>query len=99
MATTKKTTATRKTKYLFAVQRASGHEVVSAEIETARIGDVEAQWLDNGQVRLVSAGDIVATSDSFIDAGEELTLHRWVAGKKLSEPTSKKVDPPASAEV
>lgn len=84
--------------YLFAVQRASGHEVVSADIETAKVSDVEAQWQDNGSVRLVHAGEVVATSASFVDAGEELTLHRWVAKDKLGTPVSKKVEPPASAE-
>lgn len=78
-------------KYLFAVQRASGHELVSATIETAKVSDVEAQRLPNGQVRLVHGGEVVATSDSFLDESEELTLHRWPANKKLGKPVSKPV--------
>jgi hypothetical protein len=83
--------ATKKKKYLFAVQRASGHEVVSATLEVAKVSDVEAQHLDSGLVRIVAAGDVVATSASYIDAGEELTLHRWVADDTLTEPVSSKV--------
>ncbi len=80
-----------KKKYLFAVQRASGHELVSATLEVAKIGDVEAQRLPDGTVRLVHDGDIVAVSSLKVDEVEEIQLHRWPAGKKLSDPVTKDV--------
>jgi hypothetical protein len=83
-----KKAAAKTTTYLFAVQRPSGHEVVSAELDVAKISDVEAQRLDDGTVRLVHNGDVVALGSSIVDPGEELTLHRWPKGKKLEEPVS-----------
>ena len=93
MATAKKTAASKAaakktTKYLYAVQRPSGHEVVSAQVDVERVGDVEAQRLPDGTVRLVHNGDVVALGSHVVDAGEELTLHRWPANKKLEEPVS-----------
>lgn len=83
--------ASKKTKYLFAVQRASGHEVVSATLEVAKISDVEAQRLPDGTVRLVHLGDVVATSGTVVDDSETIQLHRWPAAKKLGDPVSKDV--------
>jgi hypothetical protein len=79
-----------KKQYLYAVQRASGHEVVSVKVDGAT-PPVEAQHLDNGLVRLVRDGDVIATSDSvFADPDEELTLYRWEAAKKLDKPLDAK---------
>jgi hypothetical protein len=84
--------ATKSKEYLYAVQRESGHEVVSATLEVAKVSDVEAQILDSGIVRLVHKGDVVATGSSIInDPDEKLTLHRWPAGKKLDTPVSSEV--------
>jgi hypothetical protein len=80
--------------YLYAVQRESGHEVVSATVEVKKVGDVEAQHMPNGLVRLVHDGEVVATGDSVVDEGEKLSLHRWPADDKLSEPVSKPVKAP-----
>lgn len=77
-----------KKKYLFAVQKASGHELVSAMLEVAKVGDVQAQRLPNGTVRLVHDGEVVATSGLTVEENEEITLHRWVYSKKLDEPVS-----------
>lgn len=78
--------------YMYAVQRASGHELVFAKIETAKVSSVEAQLLDNGLVRLVHDGEVVATSTSYVtDPDEELTLYRWVAGEKTAKPVTQRV--------
>lgn len=80
--------AAKKKSYLYAVQRATGHEVVSATVEGAT-PPVEAQFLENGQVRLVRDGDVIATSDQIFDNEDEvLTLHKWAADDKTAEPTS-----------
>lgn len=80
-----------KKKYLFAVQRASGHELVSATLEVAKVSDVEAQRLPDGTVRLVAEGEVVAVAGTKVEETEEITLHRWPATKKLSDPVSKPV--------
>ena len=52
--------------YLYAVQRASGHEVVSVTVDGAK-PPVEAQHLDSGLVRLVRDGEVIATGDQFLE--------------------------------
>ena len=80
-----------KKQYLYAVQRASGHEVVSVTVEGATPA-VEAQHLENGLVRLVRNGEVIAEGSQIIeDEAEVLTLHRWDASDKLAEPTSTEV--------
>lgn len=74
-------------KYLFTVQRSNGHEILSATLDVAKVSDVEAQRLDDGSVRLVYKGDIVARGTSFVDPGEELTLLRRAAEGKPGKPT------------
>lgn len=76
--------------YLYAVQRESGHEVVSVKVEGATPA-VEAQHLDNGLVRLVRDGEIIAEAAEVLPADEPLTLYRWPADKKLDEPVSTRV--------
>ena len=79
-----------KKQYLYAVQRASGHEVVSVKVDGAT-PVVDAQHLDNGLVRLVRDGEVIATSDShFADLDEEFTLYRWDASKKTDAPLEEK---------
>lgn len=87
------------TDYLYSVHTPDGQEIVGTSYSTSTPSEVEAQWLDSGQVRLVDkAGDILATSARFVDFANELTLHRWVKKEKLGKPTSSvKVEPPASA--
>jgi len=76
--------------YLFAVQRESGHEVVSATLEVAKVSDVTARRNDEtAKVELVKGRTVVATSDATATADEVLTLHRWPADDKLAEPVSK----------
>lgn len=82
------------TEYLYAVQRESGHEVVSAKIEVAKVGDVDAQHLPDGTVRLVHKGEVVATGDINVPENETLNLHRWKASDKHGKPVSRKVAPP-----
>lgn len=84
--------------YLYAVQKDTGHEVVSAEVEVAKVGDVEAQWLESGLVRLVHLGDVVATGAEVVDFSVELTLYRWPADDKLADPVAHPVYPPESYE-
>lgn len=84
--------------YLFAVQKESGHEVVSATVEVAKVGDVEAQRMPNGLVRLVHKGEVVATGPLVVTDDEKLTLHRWAASDKLGKPVSKPVKAPDDSE-
>ena len=76
--------------YLFAVQRESGHEVVSATLEVAKVTEVTARRNDEtAKVELVKGKEVVAVSDDTATADEVLTLHRWPADDKLAEPVSK----------
>lgn len=81
-----------KKKYLFSVQRDSGHEVLSAVVETAKVSDVEVQRMPDGMTRLVLAGAIVAWSTSIVQPEENLTLHRWEYTKRTTKPVSKPVE-------
>jgi hypothetical protein len=85
--------AAKKKRYLYAVQRPSGHEVLAATVEGAT-PVVEAQHMANGLVRLVRDGQIVGESDQVLeDPDEELTLYRWDADDKLAEPQQSSVVP------
>lgn len=77
----------KKKSYLYAVQRATGHEVVSAEVEGLS-PVVTAQHQPNGLVRLVRDGEVIATGSSIVDdPDEELTLYRWPADDKTATPS------------
>ena len=81
----------KKKQYLYAVQRASGHEVVSVTVDGAT-PVVTAQHMENGLVRLVRDGEVLATGADVIDPSDEVTLYRWDASDKLGEPTKADVD-------
>ena len=73
--------------YLFAVQTASGREVLAQVIETKRVSDVSAQVTKGGKLEIRQKGLGVVASVDRVDDGE-LTLHRWEADDKLAEPVS-----------
>ena len=83
----------KKKLYLYAVQRSSGHEVVSAQVEGLTPA-VEAQHMPNGLVRLVRDGEVIASGSAVVDnPDEELTLYRWDATDKTADPAkATKVD-------
>jgi hypothetical protein len=75
-------------KYLFAVQDQNGREVLAAEIETDKVSDVTAT-ISDGKVSLEREGEEITSLE--VTEGQVLTLHRWPADDKLSEPVSKPI--------
>lgn len=75
-----------KKEYLYAVQRPTGHELVSVKVEGAT-PVVTAEFLEDGRVRLVREGETLATSENPAPEGEEITLYRWAADAKTEPPS------------
>lgn len=81
---------------LYAVQRETGHEVVSVKVDVAKVSDVTVKFLDDGKVALVKGRTTLATSEQTVDEGENLIFARWSPDAKLEEPVSKNVQRPVS---
>lgn len=77
--------------YLFAVQRSTGHEVVSATIETDRVTSITARRTPEGRVEILEGKEIVNASIDEVPKDEELTLYRWPSDDKLSKPVAKRL--------
>lgn len=78
--------------YLFAVQKETGHEVLSAKVETAKVSEVEAQRLPDGTVRLLEAGKVIATGTGIVAEEDEVKLYRWPATDKTGKAVEKPVE-------
>lgn len=80
-----------KQSYLFAVQRDTGHEVVSATIETDKVTAITAHRTPEGRVEILNGKAIVNASIDEVGEDVGLTLLRWPANDKLAKPVSKAV--------
>ena len=83
--------------YLYAVQRKTGHEVVSAVIDPNSVKDVSARRYKNGKVAIFNGNSEVISSEDAFEEDEELTLYRWPADDKLAEPVSAEVEGPSES--
>ena len=77
-------------KHLFAVQTASGREVLAEYLDVKRVSEVTAQVTKDGVLELRQKGaGVVAKTDA---PEGELTLYRWKHDDKLAEPVAHSVE-------
>jgi|1185.fasta_scaffold706295_1 hypothetical protein len=73
------------TRFLFAVQDATGHEITSTYADVDKVSEVTTRY-EADTVDIIRGGEVLATGHY---SGEDpLTLHRWNADDKLTDPVS-----------